>query len=193
MNRLPWTARPKERPSLCGRLGNRDRRNQRKSSCSPAAPRRARGYCRECRSCTSKCGACGPPYAPLFDYTEEFAYLRGIQIQTHHISHLFQKLRIVRELERFRGLALLNPTDREPGASAFHQMLEAVVGLKFANSPRVLLALDPGAFWRLGRLGPIYENSQGGSAGTQINPAVPVGSFPHVSRSPGKEVLLHDF
>src|SRR5438445_6603810 len=42
----------------------------------------------------------------LFVYTEYDRLLRGIQVQTHHIGHLFQKLRIARKLEGFRAMGL---------------------------------------------------------------------------------------
>ena len=42
----------------------------------------------------------------LFVYAEDDRLLRRIQIQTHHIGHLFQKLRIARELKSFRAMRL---------------------------------------------------------------------------------------
>src|ERR1039457_3965168 len=42
----------------------------------------------------------------LFVYAENDPLLRGIQVQTHHIGHLFQKLRIARKLKGLRAMWL---------------------------------------------------------------------------------------
>ena len=56
---------------------------------------------RQPRLCTIQC-----LNLALFVYAEDDRLLRGIQVQTHHVSHLFQKLGIARELKSLRTMWL---------------------------------------------------------------------------------------